>query len=342
MSRSLVFALVTAVVSLSIVGAAGELLARAAGREPWRASLDDEPWSTPHPVLGWINREGTSHANEPGRAAMTFWSGGRRRSRPSEAAPARAQRQALLVGGSWFQGHGVSDQDTFAWKLGESHRDWRFDNLGTGGYGTLQAAMSAELAVREQRARPDLVVYGFATFHGMRNVSTWAWIDGLRDRSGHRLIPPRAAFSEGRVVRLPPGTPLSSWPLERHSALVRTLHEALVARALREREAWVAPITRHLLHGLRVQSERDGARLLVMVIFGGDELAPYLSHMSRRGLDWIDCRHPGDPFAPELRVGGIGHPNGRVHDFWARCLGDALDAFDAPPRAASASGGAPD
>jgi hypothetical protein len=276
------------------------------------------------PELGWINLEGTAPSTEAGHVPMTFWDGGRRRSRADASAPpnlqGEAQNQAVLVGGSWLQGYGVRDEETFAWKAGEALPSWQFENFGTGGYGTLQAALSAEVALREGRIAPDLIIYAFATFHGMRNVQTFDWVDGLRDRSGQRLIPPRAAFRGGRIVRHPPGSSLANWPLEGVSAAVRTLHESVARASLRERDAWVAPITRRLFQDLDEFSRANGARFAVMTLFGEHDFPGYEAHLLRRGIESFDCRYPGDPYAAALRVGGNGHPNGIVHSYWAECL----------------------
>lgn len=325
MPRQLFFAFATALFALSAIAILGEVVARGSGRRPLSGALTAEPWSTPHPELGWINLEGTSRSNEPGHAPMTFWSGGRRRSRETPTQPL-GPRQAALVGGSWFQGYGIRDEETFAWKAGELLPEWGFENFGTGGYGTLQAALSAEIGIREGRLAPDLIVYGFATFHGMRNVQTFDWVAGLRHRSGERLIPPHAAFVDGRIVRMPPGTLMRNWPLETSSALVRALHETAALQALAEREAWVAPITRHLTRKLAEFSTANGARFAVMTIYGGPEADSYHQFLRHRGIEHIDCRYPGHPYGTELRVGGIGHPNGTVHTFWADCLTDWMQS----------------
>ena len=166
----------------------------------------------------------------------------------------------------------------------------------------------------------------------MRNVQTFQWVNNLRDRSGERLTPPRAAFANGRIVRKPPGIPMSNWPLESHSALVSALHEAAVFQLLAEREAWKAPVTRHLTRKLAEFSSANGARFAVMTVFGDSEADSYHHYLRRRGIAHIDCRYPDHPYATRLRVGGTGHPNGTVHTFWASCLTDWMqNEFAAEP-----------
>ena len=334
--RRLLFAALSALLVLGGAAAGGEIVARALGAKPYGHRTALLPWAEPHPVLGWANREGVHRADDPGRSEMAFWAGGRRASRPDETLPKESSLRAVLVGGSWFQGFGVVDRETFAWRLGELLPYARFDNYGTGGYGTLQSLMRVELVARTTDPAPDLLVYGFASFHDVRNVQTYQWASGLRDRSGQRLAPPRASIEAGRVVRHPPGA-LPDWPLERLSGLVAALHEAWFRHALRDRNAQVQPVTQRLLWQMQQAADQIGSRLLVMLIYGFDELDPYVLDMARRRVDFVDCRYPEDPRQRRLRVGGTGHPNAIVHDYWARCLAARIEGRSPPQRPPASS-----
>ena len=69
------------------------------------------------------------------------------------------------------------------------------------------------------------------------------------------------------------------------------------------------------------------ARLLVAILYGDDdEIDRYVDDWRRHAIAHVDCRVPGDPWQPGLRVGGTGHPNAIAHAHWARCLGDWLVA----------------
>lgn len=330
--RRAVFASAALALALALAALAGELVARAAGLAPQAPPTTDDPWSEPHPVLGWRNREGVARSNEAGAVAMTFWSGGRRASRAAPAPLAPPRRRVALVGGSWMQGYGVVDEETAGFRLQSARPEWLVENFGTGGYGTLQAQLSAELAVDEGRLAPDVVVYGFATFHAMRNVATHAWLAGLRARSGDRLAPPRAEIDGPRLVVHAPVLALPAWPLERRSALVAAIHERASERALRERDAWAEPVTLRLLRTFPAAMRARSARAIVAILHGSEEegLGRYAAAAARGGAAVVDCRYPGDGAQPHLRVGGTGHPNGIVHAHWARCIEAAIDALAAP------------
>jgi len=318
---------------LAVLLVAGEWLARREQLAPLPARLREEAWARPDPMLGWVPRAGVFHAEESGRAAMTFLPGGRRATRARPDPPPDARVEVVLVGGSWTAGYGVRDDETFGWLLGEALPEVRVENLGAGGYGTLQSGMRAELAYAQRRIAPDVVVYGFATFHAMRNVDTAAWARGLWSTTGQRLAPPRAelvaappadaggdASGAGeRLVVHPPQT-LPAWPLERHFALVRVLHARWLEFAWRERERQAPAVTQRLLRRFASSVRRMGAEPVVMVLFGDDELRPYLQELHDGGVATLDCRFPDDPKSAALRVGGTGHPNATVHRYWADCL----------------------
>jgi hypothetical protein len=341
--RGLLFATLTTLLVVVAIFGAGEIVARVLGVKPYAMSGGVVPWSTPHLALGWTNRAGGYLADEPGKVRMNFWSDGRRASR--REVESAAPRSALIVGGSWTQGFGVADEETFAWRAGEMLPSFRFDNYASGGYGTLQSLISVELLGVADGVRPDWIVYGFASFHGERNVQTYAWASGLRDRSGQRFAPPRARLDGDRIERFPPSL-MRDWPLERASALVRALHDTWYRLKMRGRDEQVVPVTQRLLWQMHVAAERLDSKLLVMLIFGFKELEPYARSMARQGIALVDCRYPEDPFQPHLRVGGSGHPNAQVHEHWATCLTDWLrlngdspetTQSDAPPESTQAS-----
>jgi len=319
--RRALFALAAALLGGAAAIALAELGARAAGLAPLRAPASDDAWSEPHATLGWRNREGRARSNEAGAVPMTFWTDGRRASRPTPEPRSRPVYRVALVGGSWLQGYGVADEQTAAYLVGVARPDVLVENFATGGYGTLQAWLSAELAIDEGRIAPDLVVYGFAPFHAMRNVASYEWLAGLRARSGDGLAPPRAEIDGPRLVVHPPVAALPTWPFERSSALVAVAHARASERAVRDRARWAEPVTQRVLRQFAASMRERGTQLAVALLFGeGEELARYVTGATRAGADVVDCRHPQDLREPHLRVGGTGHPNALAHAHWAACI----------------------
>ncbi len=260
---------------------------------------------------------------------MTFWADGRRASRPEPAA-ADAPVRVWLVGGSFTQGYGVPDHQTFAWLLDASLPALTVENYGTGGYGTYQSLLLLEQLFATQAVAPDLVIYGFVRFHANRNVLTSGWLEALRDNGGERFASPFVALRDGALHRQPSAS-IQNWPFERRSALVHTLHAGWYRFALRDRDAQALPATLALLEEMNERVRQSGARLLVVVLHDGGEPQIFDGSSLAGRESSLNCTHPKGLYrSPELRVGGTGHPNHRVHAHWAGCIEDWLDAHLQP------------
>lgn len=82
-------------------------------------------------------------------AVASFMSDGSRRT--SDSAPARRVERWLLLGCSYTQGLGRTDQETFGWRLQSMFPDVLLTNFGTGGYGTYDKRAGIPL-LRDVRA----------------------------------------------------------------------------------------------------------------------------------------------------------------------------------------------
>ena len=292
----------------------------------------DPDWALDDPELGWKNRPGTGHPDEPGRAPMHFWPDGERASAPAPDKP--AGRRVLLIGCSFTEGFGVRDDETFAWRLNALHPDVRFENRGVPGYGTYQSLLLLERLLRESRGHPpDLVVYSFIGDHTKRNVAAYKWIRNLRDSRGLYSVPPHVTL-EGDGLSSHPAGRIDRWPLERHSYLVTLLHDAWLRYRLADRDEQKTVATNRLIERMAREVEEAGSRLLVAQL---DDLPPEtLALLAERRIATVDCVEPRFKSDPSYRVGGVGHPSGLRHALWAECLERELEAEGFLPGARAA------
>jgi hypothetical protein len=296
----------------------------------------DSGWAESHPVLGWRNRAGAARSVEPGHAWMHFWSDGRRATRP-DAEQGRADGPLVLwTGGSFAQGYGIADEETAAWRLSACLPGARFENVATGGYGTVQAWLSVGVAAEAspRLERPALVLYGMLAAHAQRNVATWDWIRSLTDRNGNRVEPPRARLA-GDGVEILPFRTLPDWPAEAHSALLTALHDLALRGALHDREAGEVEATRRVLARFADDVRARGARPVVVLLDWANHrpasLASYRSALADDGVDVVDCGVALEPGSPRFRTGGdSGHPSGLVNARWSACVADWLQAHGGP------------
>jgi len=319
--RSLLLALVATLASLAM----GECVLRGAGLEPAPPPLDpsehDADWPQPDPVLGWSNRPGTGHSNEQGHVAMTFGPDGQRAS--SRVGDPPRGHSVWLMGCSFTAGVGVADDETFAWRLNERYPDFHFENHGVPGYGTYQSLLLLERLLRERRGTPpDLVVYGFIGDHVRRNVAPLSWLRQLKSSRGLYEVPPHVTLEGDGMAEHPPGV-IAAWPLERHSAMVRALHDLSFGHPPnRGRRMLLA--TSRLIERMNREVEEAGSHLLVAVL---DDLPPRTQAFMADGhIAYVDCREPTYKSDPKYQVGGVGHPSGLRHALWSECLARAFDA----------------
>jgi lysophospholipase L1-like esterase len=275
----------------------------------------DRSWARPDPVLGWVNGAGRFASSEAGNADMNFDSAGRR---ATPAAPAGAPR-VDIAGDSITQGYGVSDPETYVWRIAELRPGLAFANLGVGGFGTYQS-----LLVMEGRAAdpPALYVYGFFGDHRFRNVAHLAWIRALRDSRGRNVVPPHVTPSGAGLARHA-GRAVEPWPLETASALVTELHRAWMRLVFRARSGQADEALRRLLAAMRATAAAQRAGFLVLLLADAPEWLP--AFLAAQGIAAADCRAPEFERDPALRAGGTGHPTGARHAAWAKCLAPALD-----------------
>lgn len=311
------------VVTLNL--AVGELAARLAGIRPANLSLEAIPATKAHPKLGWVNRPGIQISWDAGNAPMTFWPDGRRATRRTAADP-HNKESVVLLGGSYTQGYGVPDNQTFGWLLDVHFPFVRVDNYGTGGYGTYQSLLLLEELFRKDSFIPKIVVYGFASFHGERNVGAFRHVLALRTQVGERFAPPHMVVQHGQMVARSP-TYIREWPLEKVSGLVSLIRLAHLNWALRDRNLQMEPVTRHLLLRMDQLVRDNGSHLLVAILDDGSPPETYEEFIRDHDISLVNCTHPGYLDNPQLRVGKIGHPNHVLHAEWANCISPSLSVI---------------
>ena len=321
--------LILLLVAVAVGLAVGEVAARLVGIRPIAALPLPVQVAVEHPSLGWVNRLGVHLSWDTGNAPMTFWADGRRATRVTPDVPQEAVGQVALIGGSFTQGYGVVDEHTFGWLLDARFPGLSVDNYGTGGYGTYQSLLLLAQLFRQADFRPRLVIYGFAAFHGERNVGAYRHVVTLRTQVGERLAPPHVLNTHGALTHQAPFH-IRGWPLEDRSALVSLVHLSQLRWMLRGREQQIEPVTQRLLARMDRLARDRGSRLLVVILEGQprdrEEQAPYARFLREQGIAYVDCTHPGYGDDPRLRLGGSGHPSPVLHAAWADCIAGWITA----------------
>ena len=301
-----------------------EIGLRVLGYKPWvYAGIDRTAVNEPDPVLGWTNSPGhfLLPPFEPGGRPIdvTILEDG---SRATAIPPSSAAGSVVILGCSLTFGWGLTDPETYPWKLQAAHPELRIVNSASGAQGTLQALLRLERIVASPN-RPRLVLYGFFPRHEPRNVATYDWMRTLAQYSRHGgvALPYVTLAADGGLVRHPPEA-FAVWPLAEHLVTVRIAGDAYMRLVTRGRSRDEREATRRLLVEMaRVAGEHRQPFAVVFLIAEPGQKEDYARFFGASGVPWVDCV---EPIREQDKIPGEGHPNGEVNSRWADCLSKAL------------------
>jgi lysophospholipase L1-like esterase len=294
----------------------------------WHVSIDqNEPvMHEPDPVLGWRNRPGrySIPAYVPGGAPIevTFLPDGRR---STGAYDIGGRPKVLMVGCSFTQGWGVSDDETYPWKLQQRFPASWVLNYGTAAFGTYQSLLTLRRALA-QHSDSTAVLYGFIGEHEDRNVAMAEWLEALArySRRGHVAVPYCLLSATGALACHPP-VAYPAWPFHRQLASIAFAEKMYVQLSARRRPEHRRAVTESLLLALRQSSVQHGAKFAVALLSATpDKRSRYTQFLRDHGISFADCVAP---LTEEWIVPGDGHPNGAMHARWANCIAEELGEF---------------
>lgn len=84
----------------------------------------------------------------------------------------------LILGCSYTFGHGVEDNENYAWLLAEKLPGFKVENGGTMAWGTIQAWLKLQKELSENDDT-RLVIYSYITDHARRNYLDKKWLETL-------------------------------------------------------------------------------------------------------------------------------------------------------------------
>ena len=268
----------------------------------------------------WSPRPGEHRSNEDESVIETVWPTGLRRYK-NDMVRVRPYR-VLMIGCSYTFGVGVSDEDSYVWRLNELMPEVEFVNAGVGGYGPLASLCWMRRHIKQQPY--DLVIYGFIDEHCRR-----CSLPAVRymDEQDRRFRRPRIAETayDMPIVELNKGFRFvdhyprrSSVPGDYISPLMNFLglyENAFRIRHMRvPRYCEMQTICSHILQRQALVAASYGIPYMVVNLQGS--LEPHLYSPIMNCID-TECE-----ISNEDRIGGKGynHPGARIHDIWARTI----------------------
>lgn len=271
-------------------------------------------WAQHDETLGWRYRPGVWPVDILQRPLTVLEDGTRKVVGGSPGAgPA-----VLIIGCSFAAGYGVTDEESLASQVQANFSGARVVNLATPGYGSHQSFLAMHRYL-ETHPAIDMVVYGYAWHHLVRNVADWSWIATLKSYDRTQLVHPHLE---------PDGTGgFGDVPPAEHNLLgladVSDLAFAVQSALLRLKYGTVPPDIRiqALQYSLaRMQAECQARGVLFMVYDLFDDKNPTQTNVEnfcrREGLLYYQCAvHAPWPDPQWFLSDGsqVGHPNERFH-----------------------------
>jgi hypothetical protein len=313
--------------SLTLAMAFSEVLLRVFGFQPWSyntKSANEPTMHEPDAILGWQNKAG-SYTVPPYHPSgetihITFIESGRRRTAVNP--PRNPAGELVLIGDSFTVGWAISDSETYPWQLQEKFPFLHVLNYGTGGYGSYQSLLMLEREL-PSLAHPKFVLYGFNQLQEARNTAPARWLRLLssHSRRGHVDVPFATFDAEKGMLRHPPERYVSL-PLRESSAVVTLVEKAYMDIKARKRLSNKRLITEQILLAMDRVSKEHNAIFAVVLLWADRNIKEhYMEYLRENNIQVIDCIYE---ITNEMQVPGDGHPNGKMHALWTKCISDAL------------------
>lgn len=327
--KSPAFSLIAVLLSVVLSLVFGEVLLRLLGHRPWTYFELDAGEPTVYEsdaVLGWKNREGAYHVPTHGPAGkefkVTFLPCGARATEEHKNM-GDERPKFIIVGGSFTQGWGISDEETFPWKLQQQFPYLNVLNYGTGGYGTYQSLLLLERVLQASR-KVKAVLYCYTQWHEERNVATSDWLDTLSRFSKRKqvYIPYATIDRDGALTRNPPES-FPTWPL-RESLVTVTMAEKFYMnlKTLRRSSQQTTLVTQKILMELSDACRRHGADFIVALLSCSEDYSNhYLQFLRNNDIKAADCV---SPVTAEMAADDGRHPNGRLNSLYSERIAHVL------------------
>lgn len=307
---------------------------RVTGRAPYRPAATRYQRFEPHETLGWVKRPGSfpdhqEHEDPPRDIEEHFLPLNLRASSRAmiEGGVAGDRPQLLLLGCSFTEGGGLSDEETLAWKLQERFPNLEVLNMGTSAWSTYQNLLALdELVFKAPELRNvRAVIYGLVDFHEYRNIGNALWHRELSWLSSTGSVAlPSCAMRDGALSCDPP-LPYPRLPLRRYLATATMLEELILTFKQRGRAETRKDVQVELLKRMKEKLAARGISFTVAYLGAVNEPKDlYVEKLRATGVDVRDCVHPeqepGRPLADKYVIRQNGHPNRLVNDYWTECL----------------------
>ena len=280
-----------------------------------------------HQILGWEPKEGVydfpPYSESENYTKLTILKDG---SRYSGKSATNVKGDIIVVGGSFGQGWGVNDEETFSYLLQKKLPNFKVKNYSVNGYGSFQSLLMLEEIFKKNK-NVKLVIYSYILHHETRNYGNASWIQGLSNSKSltHVSLPYARLDKNNNLIKYKP-TKYFKLPLRKYSVLITKIEKKIMRAKLFSLDIDELKITQKIIHEMKLLAEKNGSKFAFvnfdppsesMRVLGKNHLITYNKFTKKNKIKLIDC---GYELTDEHRVKGDGHPNNKAHTLYADCI----------------------
>ena len=313
-------------VSLVIV----EVLLRLTGFKPWvyeKTESGNQEIFINDSDLGWISKKGTYELvidnKLKSKVKIVIANEGDRFTGINN----KNKQKIIFIGGSFTQGWGVNDSDTFAYLIQKKFNNFYAYNFAQSGYSGVQSLLLLKRKIKNIKST-KLIIYGFIEHHEQRNVARSGWLKTLQRSSkrGHKQTPKIPYASVNKLGELAYYKPVGymTLPLREKFATVALIENFYMKQSSRHRKKTQKKVTKKIFYELNKITKKNNANFLVVNLNSSNRFneQEYESFLKKNKINYANCNLVLDE---DLMIPNDFHPNEKAHFLYSKCISDYIE-----------------
>mgnify|MGYP006136932433 FL=1 len=306
-----------------------EIILRLTGHKPWK-TFGNKQQSIYHYDLhlGWKSKMGKylipSSENLNKTNILTIEKSG---NRTTGIVDKKNKKKIIFIGGSFTQGAGVSDNETYSYKIQKKKSNSKVYNFGQSGYGGIQSLLLLEKQIKKIK-HPDIIVYGFIEHHLQRNVARSEWMEILLKASNQssKLKPslPYGIIDKNNNLKIMPLTSYLTLPLREHSALVTILEKIYMKQTTRHRKKHQFSVFKETIIKMNKIAQINKSKFFFVNLDLNNKKSDknFRKISNDTKIPYLDCRVPD---FNKYKLIQEWHPNALGHTHYNNCIADFIE-----------------
>jgi hypothetical protein len=232
------------------------------------------------------------------------------------------QGDILFFGGSFTQGWGLNDLETYPAKFQERYSNYKIFNFGQAGYGSTQSLLLLEEEIKNIKS-PKLIIYGFMDHHFERNVARGEWLGVLlkyrSDGFGQKPKVPYATIDNNGELEIHKPLGYITLPLRKVSSTITTVEKIYMKQTTRHRKKIQEEVLNKIVLKMKNISELSGASFIVVNLSSNTQSSDsnLKKFFTKEKINYVDCRIL---LKDKYLIPGEHHPTELAHAYYNDCL----------------------